>query len=175
MHNMRQCIFAGARAMALTEDRMSLVQEAEELVARMLPAEKAQLLQAIVRDIGGASAGIESIPGVHGGDPCIVRTRIPVWLLEQARRLVGHAAFSWGKAWEAGEPPRRRWRARCRRSKRLPCQTKGVGLAFQPAAVSSSQAIRSSWDWGCCPSRARRTMMRWTDSAMFSQEPLIGV
>jgi uncharacterized protein (DUF433 family) len=73
--------------MALTEDRMSLVQEAEELVARMLPAEKAQLLQAIVRDIGGASAGIESIPGVHGGDPCIVRTRIPVWLLEQARRL----------------------------------------------------------------------------------------
>src|SRR3954471_3610196 len=89
--------------------------------------------------------------------------------------LVGHAAFSWGKAWEAGEPPRRRWRARCRRSKRLPCQTKGVGLAFQPATVSSSQAIRSSWDWGCCPSRARRTMMRWTDSAMFNQEPLSGV
>jgi uncharacterized protein (DUF433 family) len=26
-------------------------------------------------------------PGVCGGDPCIVRTRIPVWLLEQARRL----------------------------------------------------------------------------------------
>jgi uncharacterized protein (DUF433 family) len=31
--------------------------------------------------------GIESIPGVQGGDPCIVRTRIPVWVLEQARRL----------------------------------------------------------------------------------------
>jgi uncharacterized protein (DUF433 family) len=30
---------------------------------------------------------IESRPGVAGGDPCIVRTRIPVWLLEQARRL----------------------------------------------------------------------------------------
>jgi uncharacterized protein (DUF433 family) len=66
---------------------MSIVQEAEELVARMVPAEKAQLLQAIVRDIGGASAGIESIPGVQGGDPCIVRTRIPVWVLEQYRRL----------------------------------------------------------------------------------------
>ena len=26
-------------------------------------------------------------PGVFGGEPCIVRTRIPVWLLEQARRL----------------------------------------------------------------------------------------
>jgi uncharacterized protein (DUF433 family) len=31
--------------------------------------------------------GIESIPGVCGGEPCIVRTRIPVWVLEQARRL----------------------------------------------------------------------------------------
>lgn len=31
--------------------------------------------------------GIESRPGVVGGDPCIVRTRIPVRVLEQARRL----------------------------------------------------------------------------------------
>jgi len=30
---------------------------------------------------------IESRPGIAGGDPCIARTRIPVWLLEQARRL----------------------------------------------------------------------------------------
>jgi uncharacterized protein (DUF433 family) len=26
-------------------------------------------------------------PDVCGGEPCIVRTRIPVWLLEQARRV----------------------------------------------------------------------------------------
>jgi uncharacterized protein (DUF433 family) len=31
--------------------------------------------------------GIESLPGVSGGEPCIVRTRIPVWALVQARRL----------------------------------------------------------------------------------------
>lgn len=31
--------------------------------------------------------GIESNPGVCGGEPCVVRTRIPVWLLEHARRL----------------------------------------------------------------------------------------
>jgi len=31
--------------------------------------------------------GIESHPDVCGGEPCIVRTRIPVWALEQARRL----------------------------------------------------------------------------------------
>ena len=66
---------------------MSAVQEAEALLARMTPAEKAQLLQVVVRDIGEAFPGIESTPGVMGGDPRIVRTRIPVWLLEQYRRL----------------------------------------------------------------------------------------
>ncbi len=30
---------------------------------------------------------IESTPGVSGGEPCIVRTRIPVWLLVRARQL----------------------------------------------------------------------------------------
>jgi uncharacterized protein (DUF433 family) len=63
------------------------LQEAEALLAKMSRAEKAQLLQVVVRDIGEAFPGIESIPGVQGGDPCIVRTRIPVWVLEQARRL----------------------------------------------------------------------------------------
>ena len=41
----------------------------------------------IARDLGDAFAGIESVPGVCGGEPCIIRTRIPVWLLEQGRRL----------------------------------------------------------------------------------------
>lgn len=59
----------------------------EQLLAGMSRAEKAQLLQYIVRDIGEAFPGIESSPGVCGGEPCIVRTRIPVWVLEQARRL----------------------------------------------------------------------------------------
>jgi uncharacterized protein (DUF433 family) len=66
---------------------VDVVQEAEELLSRMSRAEKAQLLQVVVRDIGEAFPGIESNPDVMGGDPCIVRTRIPVWLLEQYRRL----------------------------------------------------------------------------------------
>jgi uncharacterized protein (DUF433 family) len=37
--------------------------------------------------LSDAFPGIESRPGVCGGEPCIVRTRIPVWVLEQARRL----------------------------------------------------------------------------------------
>jgi uncharacterized protein (DUF433 family) len=64
-----------------------MVEEAQELLARMSPAEKAEMVQAVIRDIGGVYPGIESNPDVVGGDPCIIRTRIPVWLLEQARRL----------------------------------------------------------------------------------------
>ena len=66
---------------------MSTLQEAEKLLAGMSRAEKAQLLQCVVRDLGDAFPGIESIAGVCGGEPCMVRTRIPVWVLEQARRL----------------------------------------------------------------------------------------
>ena len=66
---------------------MTLLQQAEKLLITMTPAEKTQLLQWVVRDIGGAFPGIESTPGVCGGNPCIVRTRIPVWLLVQAKKL----------------------------------------------------------------------------------------
>ena len=36
--------------------------------------------------LGQAFPGTESTPGVCGGEPCIVRTRIPLWVLEQMRR-----------------------------------------------------------------------------------------
>jgi uncharacterized protein (DUF433 family) len=65
----------------------STLREAERLLAQMTRAEKAQVLQWVVRDLGESFPGIESTPGVSGGEPCIVRTRIPVWLLVQARRL----------------------------------------------------------------------------------------
>ena len=63
---------------------MSKLQEAEKLLNVMSRAEKAQLLQWVARDLGDALPGIESIPGVCGGEPCIVRTRVPVWVLVQA-------------------------------------------------------------------------------------------
>jgi uncharacterized protein (DUF433 family) len=46
-----------------------------------------QLLVSFVRDIGAVTPGIESDPNIRGGDPCIIRTRIPVWTLVQSRRL----------------------------------------------------------------------------------------
>jgi len=66
---------------------MGKLQDAEKIISDLSRAEKAQLLQWVVRDLGDAFPGIESTPGVCGGEPCVVRTRIPVWVLEQARRL----------------------------------------------------------------------------------------
>jgi class 3 adenylate cyclase/uncharacterized protein (DUF433 family) len=74
-------------ALAQEGSVMTHLQEAEKLLSAMSRADKAQLLQWVVQDLGDAFPGIESIPGVCGGDPCIVRTRIPVWVLEQYRRL----------------------------------------------------------------------------------------
>jgi uncharacterized protein (DUF433 family) len=66
---------------------MTIHEDWEQLLSTMSRADKAQLLQWIVRDLGDAFPGIENNPGVCGGEACIVRTRIPVWLLVQARKL----------------------------------------------------------------------------------------
>src|ERR1051326_1941613 len=66
---------------------MAVLETAEGLLAKMSRAEKAQVLQWAARDLGDAFPGIESRPGVCGGEPCILRHRAPVWVLEQARRL----------------------------------------------------------------------------------------
>ncbi|MGO9468175.1 MAG: DUF433 domain-containing protein [Isosphaeraceae bacterium] len=66
---------------------MSVLHEVEKQLEALTPAEKAQVLQWVARDLGDAFPGIEGRPGVCGGAPCIVRTRIPVWVLEQLRRL----------------------------------------------------------------------------------------
>ena len=66
---------------------MMSLQELENIITSLTQAEKAQVLQWVVRDLGDAFPGIESIPGVSGGEACIVRTRIPVWMLVQMRQL----------------------------------------------------------------------------------------
>lgn len=66
---------------------MSAIDEAERLLSRMTPGEKAQLLQRVAQESRDAYPGIDTIDGVCGGEPIVVRTRIPVWVLEQARRL----------------------------------------------------------------------------------------
>jgi uncharacterized protein (DUF433 family) len=65
---------------------MSSLTEFEEVLGKLSSAEKAQVLRWLVQDLGDAFPGIESRPDVCGGEACVVRTRIPVWLLENARR-----------------------------------------------------------------------------------------
>ena len=66
---------------------MSSLGEIEELLRKLSSGEKIQILKWVVQDLGDGFPGIDSRPDVCGGEACIVRTRIPVWLLEQARRL----------------------------------------------------------------------------------------
>jgi len=59
----------------------------EQALSELSPGEKADLLQKVARDLGGAVPGIDTDPRVCGGEACIARTRIPVWLLVRARQL----------------------------------------------------------------------------------------
>lgn len=71
---------------------MPRVDEIEKELESLSRADKARLLQRIVQDLGDSFPGVETTPGVCGGEPWIVRTRIPVWVLEQMRRQgVGEA------------------------------------------------------------------------------------
>lgn len=66
---------------------MNSILEAEQLLTSLTRAEKAQVLEWIVRDLGDYYPGIEKSPGICGNSARIARTRIPVWTLEQYRRL----------------------------------------------------------------------------------------
>lgn len=66
---------------------MANLSDIEKLLPSFSPGEKAQILKWVVQELGDAFPGIDARPDVCGGEACIVRTRIPVWLLEQARRL----------------------------------------------------------------------------------------
>lgn len=66
---------------------MHALQKIEHLLITLTRAEKAQVLQWVVRDLGEVFPGIESTPDVCGGESCIVRTRIPVWVLVHAKHL----------------------------------------------------------------------------------------
>jgi uncharacterized protein (DUF433 family) len=66
---------------------MAKLSDFEKLLPALSPGEKAQILKWVVQDLTEVFPGIDSSPDVCGGEACIVRTRIPVWLLERARRL----------------------------------------------------------------------------------------
>lgn len=53
----------------------------------LTPVERTEAIQLLVGELAAAWPGIEKQPDVCGGDACVVRTRIPVWVLEQRRRF----------------------------------------------------------------------------------------
>jgi uncharacterized protein (DUF433 family) len=69
---------------------MSALESADGFLPKMNRAEMAQMLQwtqSTASNVRAVSSGIECRREVCCGDPCIVGTSVPVWVLEQARRL----------------------------------------------------------------------------------------
>jgi uncharacterized protein (DUF433 family) len=62
------------------------LRDLEPQLASLTPGEKAEVVRRLALDIANSWPGIEKNAGVCGGDACIVRTRIPVWVLESYRR-----------------------------------------------------------------------------------------
>jgi uncharacterized protein (DUF433 family) len=65
---------------------MTLQKLEPELLA-LTPNEKAQAIQILAQSLGNPWRGIEKTPGVCGEDACISGTRIPIWVLANARNL----------------------------------------------------------------------------------------
>lgn len=62
------------------------LEKAEILIAALPESDKAQLLRWLSKTVKNQFPGIEKTENVMGGAACVRQTRIPVWLLEQARR-----------------------------------------------------------------------------------------
>lgn len=63
------------------------LKDLESQLLALTPAEKFQAIQLLTQSLASSWSGIEKTPGVCGGDACMVGTRIPVWVLVNARRL----------------------------------------------------------------------------------------
>ena len=66
---------------------LTRLETVRELITELSPSEKVQALRWLAGLVSPSFPGIEHAAGVSGGEPCPLRTRIPVWLLVQARKL----------------------------------------------------------------------------------------
>jgi uncharacterized protein (DUF433 family) len=63
------------------------LKELETHLLALTPAEKAEAVKLLALDLAHTWPGIEKVPDVAGGAACVVRTRIPVWVLAGYRRV----------------------------------------------------------------------------------------
>ena len=61
-------------------------QELERQLLALSPTEQLEAMRVLLHAVSGATRGITKTPGVMGGDACIAKTRIPVWLLVSYRQ-----------------------------------------------------------------------------------------
>ncbi len=59
--------------------------ELQKQLFALTPRERYEMLRVLLLDLA-TPPGIEKTPGVAGGEACIARTRIPVWVLAGYRR-----------------------------------------------------------------------------------------
>lgn len=63
------------------------LKELESQLLALSPTEKARAIELLAQSLGNPWRGIEKTLGVCGGEACLTGTRIPVWVLVNARRL----------------------------------------------------------------------------------------
>ena len=63
------------------------LKDLESQLLALTPTEKFQAIQLLTQSLANSWSGIEKTPGGCGGNACIAGTRIPVWVLVNARRL----------------------------------------------------------------------------------------
>ncbi|QSJ14297.1 DUF433 domain-containing protein [Nostoc sp. UHCC 0702] len=59
----------------------------EQQLLALSPSEKVQVIQLLAQSLGSNWQGIEKNPRVCGGEARIANTRIPVWVLVEARSI----------------------------------------------------------------------------------------
>ena len=69
------------------------IPELEAQLLALTPAEKAEAIRILTQSLKNSGRSITKTPGVMGGDACIDKTRIPVWLLASYRNDGATDAF----------------------------------------------------------------------------------
>ncbi len=63
------------------------LKELEQDLLALSSSEKVQAIQLLAQSLGNTWQGIQKTSGVCGGDARVTNTRIPVWVLVEARRI----------------------------------------------------------------------------------------
>ncbi|MFB8795300.1 MAG: DUF433 domain-containing protein [Microcoleus sp.] len=61
------------------------IQELEAQLLALTPIDKAEAISILTQSLKNSGRPITKTPGVMGGDACIDKTRIPIWLLASYR------------------------------------------------------------------------------------------